>query len=58
MHESGLPIILISGKNNNSKSLTLLDFSSPTSWIDFKQAQEYNINFLNTEREYSVCRKF
>jgi len=46
MHESGLPIILISGKNNNSKSLTLLDFSSPTSWIDFKQAQEYNINFL------------
>ncbi len=46
MQKNNLPIIPISGKNNAGKSFALLDFSSPSSWIDFKQSQEYDVHFL------------
>ena len=46
MQKNNFPIIQISGKNNSEKSFALLDFSSPSSWMDFKQSQEYDVNFL------------
>ena len=42
----GYPVIKIRGKSKRLKGHALLDFSSPTTWMEFDKAQEFDVTFM------------
>jgi hypothetical protein len=46
-----IPVIKMRGRFSRDKLNTLLDISSPISWIEFKKSQELNVKFMGMNNE-------